>query len=98
MAESLDLTRPIVGCCAGFEPDQTRIKLAKKQQNFFAAERSPYNDAAFCINTMNLESVLGQIKTDCSYLHDGTPCLRGDSRPVLSLAQWLSGGVHIITP
>jgi hypothetical protein len=81
---------------AGFQPDETRRKPCKESENLASSQLLAHDYAARLIDSMHLENLLCQIKTDCCNIahgwlpllvifddhHYGTRCReRGPSTP-----------------
>src|SRR5262245_4677502 len=75
MAELGQFARPIVGCGAGFHPDQAWRQRFEERLHLAAAELLPDDDLLGRINAVYLEHVLGEIQTDRGNLYvDGSSC------------------------
>ena len=65
MAEHLQLARPVMRRCAGFDPDKTGRQLLKERQHPRPPQLPTHDDLALCINPVDLKHRLRNIETDC---------------------------------
>ncbi len=65
MAERLQLARPVMRRCAGFDPDKTGRQLLKERQHPRPPQLPTHDDLALCIDAVDLKHRLRNIETDC---------------------------------
>ena len=71
MAERYQLACPVMRGRTGFNADQTRLQRLKEAQNFVASQLPADSNGSTCINAVDLEPVLGEVKADGGNLNGG---------------------------
>jgi len=56
-------------CCAGFDSDQTWLKLCEEGFDLGTAELTAENLLPLSIDAVGVENVLSDIEADCDWLH-----------------------------
>lgn len=94
-----DLTRPIVGRCAGFHADQARRNLRQCVEECSASYLLAPDDSAIGIDRVKLENRLGQIKADRGNLHGGWSFARVASTTAHNTTHQSldTGAIHLIS-
>ena len=73
MAQADQLSSPVMGCAAGFDPYQAGSQLLEELQQPRSRQLLSNDDAALSIDAVHLEHRLRDVQTNRGYMSHGSP-------------------------